>query len=100
MHLLSVPKCNSVYDDDKQLLLIRGYNVLYRSAYDGGDVQISKIAGGMRVNIGSSMEFDLHELTASDRRSELQQLLVGMGRLIEALQNNLTGNRVLVKFLV
>lgn len=66
--------------------------VLYRSAYDDGDVQISKIAGGMRVNIGSTMEFDLHELTASDRRSELQHLLVGMGRLIETLQTNLTGS--------
>ena len=67
---------------------------LYRSAYDGGNVQISKIAGGMRVNIGSAMEFDLHELTASDRRSELQHLLVGMGRLIETLQTNLTGSHV------
>ena len=67
---------------------------LCRSAYDGGNVQISKIAGGMRVNIGSAMEFDLHELTASDRRSELQHLLVGMGRLIETLQTNLTGSYV------
>ena len=48
------------------------------------------------MNIGSSMEFDLHELTASDRRSELQQLLVGMGRLIETLQTNLTGNCLFV----
>ena len=62
-----------------------------RSAYDGGNVQISKIAGGMRVNIGSAMEFDLHELTAYDRRSELQELLIGMGRVIETLQSNLTG---------
>ena len=63
-----------------------------RSSYDSGSLQVTKIAGGLRVNVGSSMEFDLHELTASDRRTELQQLLVGMGRLIEALQTNLTGN--------
>ena len=70
--------------------------ILYRAAYDSGNVQISKIAGGIRVNIGSSMEFDLYELTASDRRSELQQLLVGMGRLIETLQTNLTGTDILM----
>ena len=67
------------------------WSLLHRSAYDGGNIQVTKIAGGMRVNIGSNMEFDLHELTASDRRTELQQLLVGMGRLIETLQVNLTG---------
>ena len=71
-----------------------------RSAYDGGSVQISKIAGGMRVNIGSAMEFDLYELTASDRRSELQQLLVNMGRLIETLQTNFTGVWVTMGLLV
>ena len=43
------------------------------------------------MNIDSSLEFDLHELTASDRRIELQYLLVDMGRLIETLQTNLTG---------
>jgi len=63
-----------------------------RLAYDSASLQVTKIAGGLRVNVGSSMEFDLHELTASDRRAELQQLLVGMGRLIETLQTNLVGN--------
>lgn len=63
-------------------------------------MQLSKIAGGMRVNIGNNMEFDLHELTVSDRRSELQQLLVGMGRLIETLQTNLTGSLYLSRMVV
>jgi len=53
---------------------------------------VTKVAGGLRVTVGNSMEIDLHELTASDRRAELQQLLVGMGRLIETLQSNLTGD--------
>ncbi|XP_065917076.1 uncharacterized protein [Dysidea avara] len=68
-----------------------------KSSYDSGSLQVTKIAGGLRVNVGSSMEFDLHELTASDRRTELQQLLVGMGRLIEALQTNLTGAEIKIK---
>jgi len=50
-----------------------------RSFYDSGSVQVTKIAGGLRVAIGSStMECDLHEPTTSDRCAELEQLLVGM----------------------
>jgi len=34
-----------------------------RSSYDIGSVQVTKIAGGLRVTVGSStMECDLHEL--------------------------------------
>ena len=44
-----------------------------RSSYGSGSVQVTKIAGCLRVTVGSStMECDLHELTTSDRCSKLQ----------------------------